>query len=67
MIRLESSKIILIGFFLVLFGFVMPFLMVIGIFPSTFFLNFLAYGASVFGLLLGVIGAAMYAARKKDK
>lgn len=66
MIPLESRKIILIGFFLVLFGFVMPFLMVIGVVRSTFFWNFASYGASVLGLLLGVVGAAMYAARKKD-
>ena len=50
----------LIGFILVLLGAVLPFLMVLKVLPSTFALNFLAYGASVAGLFLGIIGAAMY-------
>jgi len=50
----------LIGFVLVLFGFVAPLLMVLKVIQSTFLLNFLAYGASIGGLLLGTIGAAWY-------
>lgn len=49
-----------IGFVLVLFGAVAPFLMVMKILPSTFFLNFLAYAASVLGLILGFVGSLMY-------
>lgn len=49
-----------IGFVLVLFGAVAPFLMVMRIVPSTFFLNFFSYAASVSGLFLGIIGAALY-------
>lgn len=44
------------GFFLVLLGAVLPFLMVIKILESTFFLNFFAYGAQVTGIALGLIG-----------
>ena len=51
---------ILIGFVLVLLGAVLPFLMVMRIIESTFFLNFLAYGSSMVGLLLGFIGASQY-------
>ena len=43
---------------LLLFGWVMPFLMVIHVVESTFFLNFLSWGASVGGLYLGVIAVA---------
>jgi hypothetical protein len=57
---LSPGMIIGIGFLLVLFGAVAPFLMVMKILPSTFFLNFLAYGASVTGLILGVVGSLMY-------
>jgi len=48
------------GFLLSLTGVVLPFLIVIHIIPSTFFLNFFSYGASLTGLFLGVIGASRY-------
>ncbi len=60
---------ILIGFLLVLAGAVLPLLMVLTILPSTFFLNFFSYSASVAGLFLGVLGGALYARatrRRKD-
>lgn len=55
-----------IGFVLVLFGAVAPFLMVMKILPSTFFLNFLAYAASVSGLILGLTGSLMYIRQHRD-
>ena len=65
---MDPKKIILIGFFLVLFGFVAPFLMVLGVLKSTFTLSFISHAASVAGLFLGLIGAAFYSAtqRKQD-
>jgi hypothetical protein len=63
----RPKRIILVGFFLVLFGFVGPWLMILGFVKSTLFLNFLIYASSVSGLILGIIGAAMWGgARKKD-
>jgi hypothetical protein len=56
---------ILVGFFLVVVGFALPFLMVLQILQSTFFLNFLAYAASFSGLLLGIIGSAFYTASRR--
>jgi hypothetical protein len=61
MIRISSRRIILIGFFLVLLGFLLPLLMVIKVFESTFFLNFFSFIASVVGLFLGLMGAAQMA------
>ena len=55
----NPKRLVIIGFFLVLFGAVMPWLMILGYLKSTLFLNFLTYGASVSGLILGIIGAAM--------
>jgi hypothetical protein len=55
----------LIGLFLSVMGVVLPLLMVIHVVTSTFFLNFLAYGAMVTGLFLGIIGAATYARLNK--
>jgi hypothetical protein len=57
---LSPGMMIGIGFVLVLFGAVAPFLMVMKILPSTFFLNFLAYAASVSGLMLGLTGSILY-------
>ena len=53
------------GFILVLFGAVMPFLMVTKIVESTYFMNFLSYGASVVGLMMGIIGSAMISSGPK--
>lgn len=60
MIRIPPLGLMLIGFVLVVLGVVLPFLMVIHLLPSTFFLNFFAYGASLMGLFLGIIGASLY-------
>ena len=57
---------IITGFFLALAGVVLPFLMVIHLIPSTFFLNFFSYGASLVGVFLGIIGAAYYSRRNKN-
>ena len=54
----HPKRLIVIGFFLVTFGFVAPFLIVLGVLQSTFFLNFISYAASVGGLFMGMIGAA---------
>jgi hypothetical protein len=56
---------IVIGFVLSLTGAVLPFLMVIHVIPSTFFLNFFSYGASLVGLFLGIIGASYYIREKR--
>lgn len=61
------SRPIVIGFFLVLTGAVLPFLMVIGLLESTFFLNFVAFATSVIGVFLGIIGAAMYVGQNQRK
>ena len=64
----NPKRLILIGFFLVLFGFILPWLMILGIVKTTFWLSFLVYGSQVSGLILGILGAAMLAAgaRKKE-
>lgn len=67
MIGLSPGKIIIIGFILVLLGVVLPFLMVMHILPSTFFLNFFSFAASVFGLMLGMYGAASYVREHRKK
>ncbi len=65
----DGRKVIALGFILVLLGAVIPWLIVLQIIPSTFFLNFFAFGASVAGLFLGLIGAATFVRdiRKKKR
>jgi hypothetical protein len=59
--KILSPKTALIaGFFLMLAGAALPFLMVIHVLESTFFLNFFSFGAQVAGLFLGFIGSVMY-------
>jgi len=61
----RPKLLLLIGFILVLMGFVFPFLMVMGFLESTLFLNFFSFTASMAGLMLGMIGAVMlYQTRK---
>lgn len=66
MIITHPWKIIVIGFFLVLLGFLVPMLMVLKVIQSSFLLSFLSHGASVSGLILGIIGAAMYTRKGKS-
>jgi hypothetical protein len=64
---LSPVKVILIGLSLAILGVVIPFLMVLHVVQSTFFLNFFSYGSSTVGLILGIIGASMVARLKKKK
>lgn len=57
---MQPWQMIVLGFVLVLFGFVAPFLMVMRVIESSIVLNVLSYLASVMGLFLGLIGAALY-------
>jgi len=50
-----------------LFGAVGPWLMILGFVKSTLWFNFLVYGASIAGLICGVLGAAMLSRVRKDK
>jgi uncharacterized membrane protein len=54
-----------LGLFLMLLGVILPFMMVIHVVESTFFLNFFSWGASVTGLALGMIGTAMLTSYRK--
>lgn len=65
MIQIPPWGLILIGFLFVVLGMVLPFLMVIRVIPSTFFLNFLSYGISLTGLFLGIIGASGYVQNRR--
>ena len=56
-----------LGLILMLLGVILPFLMVIHVLESTFFLNFFSWGVSVSGMFLGIIGVAMWVRVNKRK
>jgi hypothetical protein len=60
----SPGKVILIGFFLVLLGVIIPVLMVTHVIEPSYLLSFVSFGASVSGLFLGIIGAAMYSRKR---
>jgi hypothetical protein len=64
---MSSPRLLLVlGVLLMLLGIVLPFLMVIRVLESTFFLNFLAWGASVAGLAFGTIGFALSSKGRRE-
>lgn len=65
----HPERLLAIAVLLLLFGCMMPFLIVTKVFESTFLLNFLSYGASVLGLFIGIIGISMQRLKtnKKDE
>ena len=64
---MQSPRFLLsLGIVLMLLGIALPFLMVIQVLQSTFFLNFFSWGASVAGLAFGTIGFAMYSKGRKE-
>jgi hypothetical protein len=62
--KIHGAWYIILGFLLVVFGAVAPFFIVIDIIYNYFWLNLLAYCASVLGICLGVFGAIEF---RKDE
>jgi hypothetical protein len=54
------------GVFLMILGILLPFLMLIQVLESTFFLNFFSWGASVAGLAFGTIGFALRSRGRRE-
>ncbi len=52
---------------MMLLGVVLPFLMVIHILESTFFLNFLSFISSTLGTFLGIISVALFRVKTKRR
>ncbi len=63
--RMRPWHLIRIGFALSVLGVALPFLMVIQVLQSTFFLNFLSFTSSLVGLILGIIGATLFVRRSR--
>ena len=57
---IRSLHLFLIGFVCVVVGAILPFLMILGILETTFFLSFLTVFISTGGVLCGLVGVAYY-------
>ena len=63
---MRPNRLFVAGLALVVAGAVLPFLMVLGVLPSTLFLSFAAYISSITGLFLGILSAAaIYSDRRR--
>ena len=62
---LTPRNLIVLGVLMMLSGVIFPFLMVTKVLESTFFLNFFSYISSVVGMLIGIIGVALYSRSQK--
>lgn len=58
--KLKPKQFLIYGFLLVTYGMVIPWLMVLGVIKSTFFLAFTSYAASFVGVIFGVVGVVTY-------
>ena len=65
----SPTKYIIIATILLVAGAAVPFLILIKLLPSTFLLNFLAYGSSIIGIMLGFYGISgmMIDRRNRDE
>ena len=63
----KPVRLMAIGLVGLVIGFVLPFLMVLRIIDASFFLSFFAYGASISGLFVGLIGVATYTRDERAK
>lgn len=61
------NRYVIIGFFLVLAGAILPFMILAGILESTYWLNCVAYVTSTLGIFLSVIGVAMHVGAERSK
>lgn len=56
-----------VGAGLLVIGVAIPLLIVLQYLPSTFFLNFFAFGAQFLGLILGMVGAFTMIAHNRQR
>jgi len=65
MINWSPQVFVGLGFVLLVIGVMLPLLMILQVIPSTFFLNFFAYGSSFLGLIFGIIGTVQLTIRRR--
>lgn len=64
---LTTGRMVAIGLVLMIVGIALPFLMVLSVLESTFFLNFFSYIISLVGMLIASVGAIMWGVSKRNE
>ncbi|MDX1600290.1 MAG: hypothetical protein R3191_02115 [Anaerolineales bacterium] len=67
MIQEHPERMIILGFVLVLVGFLIPFAMMLKFLESSFLLGFLSFGSSISGMFMGLAGASLYRMKNPPK
>jgi membrane associated rhomboid family serine protease len=67
LMQASPTRLILLGFVLLMIGVCVPFLMLLQLLESTFFLSFVSYLSSVAGLVIGITGAALYSSAERQR
>lgn len=65
--RYNPLTLIIVGSVLVMIGWGLPFLTVLGVIEANFPLLFLSYAALLLGMMVGIVGALMYGRRRRDR
>ena len=64
---LTTGRMVAIGLVLMIVGIALPFLMVLSVLESTFFLNFFSYIISLVGMLVASVGTIMWGVSKRNE
>lgn len=64
---LTTGRMVAIGLVLMILGIALPFLMVLDVIESTFFMNFFSYIISLVGMLVASVGAIMWGVSKRNE
>jgi len=64
---LTTGRMVAIGLVLMIIGILLPFLMVLDVIESTFFMNFFSYILSLVGMLVASVGAIMWGVSKRNE
>ncbi len=64
---LTTGRMVAIGLVLMIVGIALPFLMVLSVLESSFFLNFFSYIISLVGMLVASVGAIMWGVSKRNE
>ena len=65
--RLSPVQMMIIGFILLVIGFVLPFVMVLRLIEPTLLLGFVSYLTSLVGLVIGLMGVVFYGRVQRSK
>jgi len=65
--KINPKSLMIVGTFLMVTGVVLPFLILLKVLESTYFLNFFSYTIQVLGLILAMIGLVAVAGIRKKQ